>query len=69
MTAGSGILHQEYHEEEWSKQGGLFQMVQIWMNLPAKDHETTPHYQDLIFDQMTKVALDNEKKFYQCNRW
>lgn len=60
MTAGAGILHQEYHEEEWSKKGGLFQMVQIWMNLPAKDRETTPHYQDLLFDQMTKVMLDDE---------
>jgi quercetin 2,3-dioxygenase len=59
MTAGSGILHEEYHEENWSKEGGLFQMVQIWMNLPAKDRETTPHYQDLLAEDMTKVALEN----------
>lgn len=59
MTAGSGILHEEYHEENWSKEGGLFQMVQIWMNLPAKDRETTPHYQDLLAQNMTKVQLDN----------
>ena len=63
MTAGAGILHQEYHEEAWSKQGGLFQMVQIWMNLPAKDRETTPHYQDLLFQDMTKVDLDDNKSF------
>lgn len=59
MTAGSGILHKEYHEEEWSKKGGDFQMVQMWVNLPAKDKETTPKYQDLRFDEMTKVPLEN----------
>jgi redox-sensitive bicupin YhaK (pirin superfamily) len=63
MTAGSGILHQEYHEQKFSKQGGLFQMVQIWVNLPAKDKETTPKYQDLLFDKMTKVPLDNDGSF------
>jgi len=60
MTAGSGILHQEHHEKEFSKNGGLFQMVQIWVNLPAKDKETTPHYQDLLFNDMTKVQLKNK---------
>ncbi len=63
MTAGSGILHQEYHEEEWAKHGGTFQMVQIWMNLPAKDRETAPHYQDLLYQNMTKVVLDDSKSF------
>ena len=60
MTAGSGILHQEYHEENFSKQGGTFQMVQLWVNLPAKDKETDPQYQDILFDKMTKVDLENE---------
>lgn len=59
MTAGSGILHQEYHEEEWSKHGGLFQMVQMWVNLPAKDKETAPHYQDLLYDKIPSVALQD----------
>jgi redox-sensitive bicupin YhaK (pirin superfamily) len=36
MTAASGLLHKEYHEESFSKSGGLFQMVQLWVNLPAK---------------------------------
>lgn len=62
MTAGSGILHQEYHEKEFSKKGGTFQMVQMWVNLPAKDKETTPKYQDLLFEDMTKVQL-NENSF------
>lgn len=59
MTAGAGILHQEYHEENFSKQGGTFQMVQMWVNLPAKDKETTPKYQDLLMNEMTKVDLGN----------
>ena len=59
MTAGSGILHQEYHEEEFSKKGGTFQMVQMWVNLPAKDKETAPKYQDLLGSEMTKVELNN----------
>lgn len=63
MTAGAGILHEEYHEEEWSKHGGNFQMVQMWVNLPAKDRETKPHYQDLMFGDMTKVNLENDGGF------
>jgi len=63
MTAGSGILHEEHHEKEFSQKGGLFQMVQIWVNLPAKDKETTPQYQDLLFKEMTKVAVDDNGSF------
>jgi len=47
MTAGSGILHKEYHEKEFSRAGGLMQMVQLWVNLPAKHKMTAPKYQDL----------------------
>lgn len=63
MTAGSGILHQEYHEQEFSKQGGTFQMVQMWVNLPAKNKETAPQYQDLRFDEMTKVNVGNDGSY------
>ena len=63
MTAGAGILHEEYHEKEWAKHGGAFQMVQIWMNLPAKDREATPHYQDLSYEEMTRVELANDSGF------
>ncbi len=45
MTAGSGILHEEYHSEQFSAEGGPMQMVQLWVNLPAKDKMTTPGYQ------------------------
>jgi quercetin 2,3-dioxygenase len=59
MTAGAGILHKEYHEQEYSKKGGPFEMVQLWVNLPKKDKLTTPHYQALTKDQMGKAELPN----------
>lgn len=57
MTAASGILHKEYHEEEFSKAGGYFQMVQLWINLPAKDKMSAPKYQGITNAEMKKVAL------------
>ena len=57
MTAASGILHKEYHEEAFSKKGGPFQMVQLWVNLPAKDKKATPKYQAVTRDQMGKYQL------------
>jgi len=57
MTAGSGILHKEYHEKEYSKKGGPFEMVQLWVNLPKKDKATAPHYQSITATQMSKVEL------------
>lgn len=57
MTAGAGILHKEYHEENFSKTGGPFEMVQLWVNLPAKDKSATAHYQNITADQMGKVLL------------
>jgi redox-sensitive bicupin YhaK (pirin superfamily) len=57
MTAGAGILHKEYHEQEFSKTGGPFEMVQLWVNLPKKDKATPAHYQPITADQMGKVTL------------
>lgn len=61
MTAGSGILHKEYHETEYSKKGGPFQMVQLWVNLPAKDKMTPPKYQALENSQLGKYQLPDDK--------
>jgi redox-sensitive bicupin YhaK (pirin superfamily) len=57
MTAASGILHKEYHEENFSIKGGAFQMVQLWINLPAKDKMSTPKYQDVKQVDMPKHYL------------
>lgn len=58
MTAASGILHKEFHETEWSKTGGDFQMVQLWVNLPSKYKMTAPKYQALANASIPKVELD-----------
>lgn len=57
MTAASGVLHKEYHEEEFSKTGGIFQMVQLWVNLPAKDKMSQPKYQAISNEQINKHEL------------
>ncbi len=59
MTAGSGLLHKEYHEEEFNRSGGPFQMVQLWVNLPAKDKMTEPRYQAIINAEMGSSPLEN----------
>ena len=57
MTAASGVLHKEFHETEWAKDGGIFQMVQLWVNLPAKDKMSPPKYQAIQNSEMKKVDL------------
>lgn len=59
MTAASGILHKEFHEEKFSKQGGQFQMIQLWVNLPAKYKMSNPKYQAITNNQLEKYPLDN----------
>jgi quercetin 2,3-dioxygenase len=57
MTAASGILHKEFHEAEFSRTGGDFQMVQLWVNLPAKDKMSKPNYQGITNSQIHKFNL------------
>lgn len=59
MTAASGILHKEYHAEEFYKKGGIFQMVQLWVNLPAKDKMSSPKYQAIEHKNIPSVEVDN----------
>ena len=61
MTAGAGVLHKEYHEREFSKKGGVFQMVQLWVNLPAKFKMTPPKYQPIENKDMAKFLSDDGK--------
>lgn len=60
MTAGSGVLHKEYHEKAFSKTGGDFQMVQLWVNLPAKDKMHAPKYQEITRANMGVYAIDDK---------
>ncbi|EKN6015925.1 TPA: pirin family protein [Yersinia enterocolitica] len=57
MTAGGGILHEEFHSDAFAKRGGAFEMVQLWVNLPAKDKMTAPGYQAIRNETIPQVAL------------
>ncbi len=57
MTAASGLLHEEFHSEDFTQKGGLFQMVQLWVNLPAKDKNAAPRYQNLTNDSIPVIDL------------
>lgn len=61
MTAASGIMHKEYHETEFSKNGGSFHMVQLWVNLPKDKKMIEPKYQPLLKEEMGVLKLDNDK--------
>ena len=58
MTAGSGVLHKEYHEKEFSKKGGPFQMVQLWVNLPSISKMSPPKYQAIENKSMGKHKIE-----------
>jgi quercetin 2,3-dioxygenase len=59
MTAGSGILHQEFHSDDFAKRGGVLQMVQLWVNLPAKHKMTAPAYQAILSHSIPEIELSN----------
>lgn len=59
MTAAGGILHEEFHSQAFTAKGGLLQMIQLWVNLPAKDKNTAPGYQTLVSRDIPTVALPN----------
>jgi redox-sensitive bicupin YhaK (pirin superfamily) len=57
MTAAGGILHKEFHSEAFTRKGGTLEMVQLWVNLPAKDKSTEPGYQTLLDRDIPAVGL------------
>lgn len=59
MTAGGGILHQEFHSPEFAQDGGLFEMVQLWVNLPAHSKMTPAKYQAIESTQIQSIDLDD----------
>jgi len=60
MTAGKGIVHEEFHSQEFTRKGGTLQMVQLWVNLRAKDKSAPPGYQTLLNGQIPSVALPQD---------
>jgi quercetin 2,3-dioxygenase len=57
MTAGGGVLHNEYHDEEFARSGGILHMIQIWVNLPRQHKLTAPRYQALTDQSIQTAAL------------
>lgn len=60
MTAGSGLLHEEFHSQEFTRNGGTFEVVQLWVNLPAKDKMVEPGYQPIGGSAIPSVDLPHD---------
>ena len=60
MTAGNGIVHEEFHSQDFTRKGGTLQMVQLWVNLRAKDKSAKAGYQTLLKAQIPAVVLTQE---------
>lgn len=61
MTAGSGLMHQEFMTAEFARAGGIQHAVQLWVNLPQKDKMTPPRYQALTKENIPEVLFDGGK--------
>lgn len=58
MTAASGVVHEEFHEQEWARQGGTFRAVQLWVNLPRAHKMTAPRYQTIPAGDIPALELE-----------
>jgi redox-sensitive bicupin YhaK (pirin superfamily) len=61
MTAGAGILHEEMHSAQFTQHGGMLSMVQLWVNLPAKQKMTSPGYQAIEAQHIPTMHLENDQ--------
>jgi redox-sensitive bicupin YhaK (pirin superfamily) len=57
MTAAAGIVHEEFHSQDFTRRGGVLEMAQLWVNLPASAKMTEPGYQSLLARDIPQVAL------------
>jgi redox-sensitive bicupin YhaK (pirin superfamily) len=57
MTAASGILHEEFHSERFTREGGTMSMMQLWVNLPARAKMSPPRYQTILDATIPRVTL------------
>jgi redox-sensitive bicupin YhaK (pirin superfamily) len=60
MTAAKGLMHEEMHSAAFTRQGGIFEVVQLWVNLPARHKMDDPHYQAITKAQIPSVPLDEK---------
>lgn len=59
MTAGSGVVHEEFHAPAFSKTGGILHMIQLWVNLPKAHKMTSPAYQDIMDKDIPRINADS----------
>ncbi len=59
MTAGAGILHEEFHSEAFTRTGGMLQMIQLWVNLPGRHKMTAPRYQAILNSEIPAAPMAN----------
>jgi hypothetical protein len=57
MTAASGVVHAEFHSDAFTRRGGTFEAVQLWVNLPAREKLSPPRYQGIVANQIPRVKL------------
>jgi len=60
MTAAAGIIHEEFHSEAFAKRGGRLEMVQLWVNLPARDKSAPAGYQGILDNDIPRIALKDQ---------
>jgi redox-sensitive bicupin YhaK (pirin superfamily) len=60
MTAASGVVHEEMHSREFTRKGGEFEVIQLWVNLPARLKMSKPHYQELLDGNIPVAPLPND---------
>lgn len=61
MTAGQGILHEEFHSDTFAQQGGVLDMMQLWVNLPKRDKMTKPSYQTITAEQIPTITIPQQR--------
>ena len=60
MTAAAGIVHEEFHSQDFTRRGGVLEMAQLWVNLPASAKLSQPGYQSLLARDIPEVALPDD---------
>lgn len=60
MTAASGLVHEEFHSYNFTREGGVFEVIQLWVNLPAKYKSAAPGYQTLLKDNIPTVTFPED---------
>jgi quercetin 2,3-dioxygenase len=61
MTAGSGLIHAEVSPDEFKRDGGRVEILQLWVNLPSRLKMSDPRYIGVQDEAVEEVGLDGDK--------